>query len=225
MTRVRCTAILFDLDGVLVDSHACVERHWAIWAKRHGLDLAEVLAQAHGRRTVDTIRAVAPELDANSEAQTLDEAEASDREGIIALPGSADLVSSLPKGLWAVVTSGTRALALARLGYAGLPMPASLVTADDVAEGKPHPECYAKAARLLSVSPAECIVVEDTPAGVAAAQAASMRAVAVTTTHQREALAKADFCIDTLAAMRVSRLWAATQRTATLELELREVGA
>jgi sugar-phosphatase len=225
MTRVCCTAVLFDLDGVLVDSRACVERHWATWAERHGLDLAEVLAQAHGRRTADTIRAVAPELDAEGEARTFNEAEASDREGLIALPGSADLVRSLPKELWAVVTSGTRALALARLRYAGLPEPASLVTADDVTEGKPHPECYAKAARLLSLSPADCIVVEDTPAGIAAAHAASIRAIAVTTTHEREALAEADFYIDTLAGMKVSRLGAATQRTATLELELREVGA
>src|SRR4051812_30825281 len=99
MTHVHCAAVLFDLDGVLVDSRACVERHWASWARRNGLNLEEVFAQAHGRRTADTIRALAPELDAEGEARTFNEAEASDREGIIALPGAADLVHSLPKEL------------------------------------------------------------------------------------------------------------------------------
>jgi sugar-phosphatase len=128
----------------------------------------------------------------------------------------------LRKELWAVVTSGTRALALARFRYAALPVPTSLVTADDVTEGKPHPECYARAATLLSVSPADCIVVEDTPAGIAAAHAASMRAIALTTTYEREALAEADFCIETLAAMGVRSLGGATQPPSTLELELQE---
>jgi sugar-phosphatase len=163
---------------------------------------------------------VAPELDVEAEARTFDEAEASDREGISALPGSAELLHSLPKERWAVVTSGTRALALARLRYAALSVPNVLVTADDVDEGKPHPECYAKASTLLSVSPADCIVLEDTPAGIAAAHAASIRAIAVTTTYERDALAEAEFCIESLPAMRVSA--AAPHRPAALELELRE---
>jgi mannitol-1-/sugar-/sorbitol-6-phosphatase len=202
MIRLRCAAMLFDLDGVLVDSRSCVERHWHRWAARHGLDLAHVLAEAHGRRTVDTIRAVAPALDVEREATVFEEAEAADVEGIVALPGALDLLTALPESRWAVVTSGSRPLALGRLHATGLPVPPCLVTADDVDEGKPDPQGYLRAAGLLGRAPRECVVVEDTPAGIAAAQAASMRSIAVATTHPREALLGADVCIASLAELR-----------------------
>ena len=201
---------------------ACVERHWAIWAARHGLNFARVLEQVHGRRTVDTIRAVAPELDAEDEARDLNEAVVMDESGISAAPGAIELLHELPKDTWAIVTSGTRLVALARLAYVGLPVPACLITADDVDYGKPHPQGYATAARLLSASPSECVVVEDTPAGIASAHAASIRAIAVTSTHPPHGLTDADFRIESLQHVRAKPLGAKLGRPAALELELHQ---
>jgi mannitol-1-/sugar-/sorbitol-6-phosphatase len=202
MIQTRCAAILFDLDGVLVDSRACVERHWKRWAQQHNLELAEILRQAHGQRTVETIAAVAPTLDAVQEAEAIERAEAADSEGIVALPGAEALLDGLPEAAWAVVTSGTRRLALARLGYAGLPGPRYLITAEDVENGKPDPECYVRAATLLGREASDCVAVEDAPAGIAAAQAAGVRVVALGTTHPPDALANADFFVSSLAATR-----------------------
>src|SRR5262249_17289731 len=154
------------LDGVLVDSGAAVERAWEQWAARHGLQLDHVLAEAHGRRTTDTIRAVAPWLDAEAEARGLEEAEAADTDGGGALPGAASLLEVLPVGSWAVATSGTRSLATTRLMHAGLPLPEVLVTAEDVERGKPDPQPYVAAARALGVEPSRCLVIEDAPAGI-----------------------------------------------------------
>jgi sugar-phosphatase len=199
MVRIVCGAILFDLDGVLVDSRAAVERHWRRWAKGHGLDAEAIIARAHGRRSVDTIRDVAPHLDAEREGAALDKAEAADSEGIAAIAGAGELLRTLPETAWAVVTSASRKLALARLGYAGLPAPRSLVSADDVTAGKPSPAGYLHAADLLAREPGACLVVEDTPAGIAAGQAASMRVLALTTTYEPAVLAAADFCAASLA--------------------------
>ena len=146
---IRCGAVLFDLDGVLMDSRVCVERHWTRWANRHGIDVALVLAEAHGRRTTDTILAVAPSLDIAAEARLLEEAETVDFDGVTTLPGAAPLLEALPPGSWAVVTSGTRALATGRLAHGGLPMPEQLITADDVERGKPDPQPYLAGAAAL----------------------------------------------------------------------------
>jgi mannitol-1-/sugar-/sorbitol-6-phosphatase len=196
---IRCGAILFDLDGVLLDSRVCVERHWTRWAWRHGIDVALVLAEAHGRRTTDTIRAVAPLLDIAAEARLLEEAETVDFDGVTTLPGAARLLGALPSGSWAVVTSGTRPLATGRLAHGGLPIPERLITADDVEHGKPDPQPYLAGAAALKIEPAQCLVVEDAPAGIEAGKAAGMTVLALATTFEEGALAAADYVVGSLA--------------------------
>ena len=192
MQEFRCRAILFDLDGVLVDSTACIERHWTRWATGHGLDPALVIRAAHGRPTVETMREVAPHLCAEEETARLEAGEASDTDGVFAFSGAAELLRSLPEGTWAVATSGTRRTATNRLAQTGLPVPGVLITADDIRCGKPHPEPYLLAAKGLGLSTADCIVVEDAPPGVASARAAGARVIAVTTSHRADELAAAD---------------------------------
>src|SRR5271154_4268421 len=155
MTNFRCLAILFDLDGVLVDSTRSVERQWRIWAREQGIDGDKVIAVGHGVRAVEVIRAVAPHLDAEAEVRKLESREADDRDGVVVMPGAVELVGAIPEGRWCVVTSGTRHLASARLRLAGIPVPKILIAAEDVAFGKPHPEPYLKGAELLGVNPAE----------------------------------------------------------------------
>ncbi|GGR90557.1 haloacid dehalogenase [Streptomyces aureoverticillatus] len=174
-----CQAILFDLDGVLVDSMALIERILRAWAAGHGLDGDKAVSLSHGRRDIDVVRLIAPHLDAEAEARRIVAREERDFDGLAATPGAARLLEALPRGAWAVVTSGTRAVARGRLAAAGLPQPEHLVAADDVQHGKPHPEGYQSGAELLGVTPAQCVVVEDAPAGVRAARAAGMRCVGV----------------------------------------------
>jgi len=193
-----CQAILFDLDGVLVDSTQAVERVWLKWAAQHKLDSQLVLEQAHGRRTIETIRIVAPRLDADAETDNVEEMEIADKEGIIAIPGAADLLRSLPSDRFTIVTSATRALASARLRYAGLPVPERIITADDVTEGKPSPEPYLKGAATLRIAPADCLVFEDTPAGVESARAGGMRVIALTSTYSADELTAADAVLNSL---------------------------
>jgi sugar-phosphatase len=199
-----CAAILFDLDGVLVDSTRSVDRQWRLWAEERNLDAGKVMEIAHGRRTIEVVRIFAPHLDAPAEVVMLEAREAADSEGVNIMPGAVELVSSLPHGRWCVVTSGTRHLATSRLRLAGLPIPPVLVTADDVNEGKPHPEPYLMGARLLDVPPGNCLVIEDAPAGIKAARAAGMKAVALTSTYPREELTAADAVIERLSQLKVA---------------------
>jgi HAD superfamily hydrolase (TIGR01509 family) len=184
-------AVLSDLDGVLVDSGAAIEGTWRRFAARHGLDAEHVLAESHGRRTVDLIRLVAPRLDAVTEAARIEREEIEEAGGLRPLPGARELVESLPPDRFAIVTSGTRPLALARLRAAGIPVPDVLVTAEEVAIGKPDPDGYLRAAALLGVDPAHSLVLEDAPAGVEAGLAAGMTVIAVLTTNGETALRRA----------------------------------
>ena len=193
--------MLSDLDGVLVDSGAAIERTWRTFAERHGLDTASVLAESHGRRSVDLIRLVAPDLDAAAEAAAIEREEIESVEGLLPLPGARELVSSVPADRFAVVTSGSRALAVARLRAAGLPVPEVLVTAEQVEAGKPDPAGYLRAAALLGVDPSECLVLEDAPAGVAAGLAAGMTVIAVLTTNDESALRAAHRRVRSLRAL------------------------
>ncbi|HEY2860625.1 MAG TPA: HAD-IA family hydrolase [Terracidiphilus sp.] len=188
MVEITGRAILFDMDGTLVDSTACVEYMWGTWGERHGIALQDILAISHGRLTRDTIREIAPHLDAEAEAKALDDAAVTRGEGIVALRGARELVATLRPGEWAVVTSAPRALAEARLRFAGLPIPTCLVGNEDVRAGKPDPDGFLKAAAWLGVDPADCTVVEDTPAGILAARAAGMRVLAVGTTFPESEL-------------------------------------
>jgi sugar-phosphatase len=182
-----------------MDSRVCVERHWTHWANGHGFDVARVLAEAHGRRTIDTIRAVAPTLDIEAEARSLEGAESIDFEGVATLPGAAELLEALPSRSWTVVTSGTRALATGRLAHGGLPIPEHLITADDVERGKPDPQPYLAGAAVLAVDPVDCLVIEDAPAGIEAGKAAGMTVLAVATTFDARLLAAADHVTGSIA--------------------------
>ncbi len=204
MPLFHCSAILFDLDGVLVDSTRSVERHWRAWAQQKGLDPEEIMAIAHGVRAIEVIQRVAPHLDAAAEVREIEAREVIDRDGVVVMPGAAALVASIPDGQWGVVTSGTRLLASGRLRLMGLPAPKVLVTADDVANGKPHPEPYLKGAGLLGVRPADCLVIEDAPAGIQSARAGGMKVVGITSTYPAEALAQADAVIEKLGAIHVA---------------------
>ena len=198
MTEKPNRAVIFDLDGILVDSTAVVERAWRWWAEGHGLAVAEVLAIAHGRPSRDVVLELAPDLDSEAEARRLDGWEAEHSRGMMAMPGAAECLMTARRDAWAVVTSGSRELATARLDAAGLPLPRVLVTADDVEHGKPHPEPYQRASRALRVLPTSCLVVEDSPAGIAAAKGAEMTVLAVSTTHQASALQEADVVLGSM---------------------------
>jgi mannitol-1-/sugar-/sorbitol-6-phosphatase len=181
--QITCAAILFDLDGVLIDSTENIRRHWQGWAEQHNLDLDEIMRNAHGRRTVETMRLVAPHLPVEQEARAFAIMEAADTAGVVTIAGALELLSPLPPHAWAIVTSGDRALATARLRSRGLPVPQIMVTADDVVNGKPDPEPYLLAAKRFGLSPNACVVIEDSPAGLTSATAAGMRSIAVATTH------------------------------------------
>lgn len=182
------SAVLSDLDGVLVDSSAVIETTWRRFAERHELDPERVLAQMHGRRTIDLVRLVAPHLDAAAEAARIEREEIGAAEGVRPLPGARELVAAVPPERFAIVTSGTRPLAVARLRAAGLPVPQVLVTAEQVERGKPDPAGYLRAAALLGVDPAHSLVLEDAPAGVEAGRAAGMTVVGLLTTNTASAM-------------------------------------
>jgi sugar-phosphatase len=204
MPIFHCAAILFDLDGVLVDSTRSVDRQWRAWAREKGVDGDKVMAIAHGVRTIEVIRTVAPHLDADAEVWELENREADDQEGVEIMPGAIDLVRSIPEGRWGVVTSGTRLLASARLRFGGLPVPKILVTAEDVANGKPHPEPYLTGAKRMGFNPADCLVIEDAPAGIQAAHAGGMKVVGITSTYAATRLSEADFVVQSLPQIQVT---------------------
>jgi len=183
----------------LMDSTPSVERVWRTWAAQHGLDPDRIAPLAHGRRSIETIRAVAPELDAEKENVIVEQMEIDDKDGVTALPGAAELVAHLPPDRFAIVTSATRPLAVARLGYAGIPVPRHMITADDVIHGKPSPEPFLKGAALLGFAPEDCLVFEDSPAGIASARSAGMKAIALQTTYPADQLQAANAIIGSLA--------------------------
>ncbi|MGW0229044.1 HAD-IA family hydrolase [Actinopolymorpha singaporensis] len=200
---LRAEAVLLDLDGTLIDSTEALRRSWTTWAIEQELtqqDFARVLG--HGLTSAAIVAAlVPPERIAAAQAR-IDELEVEDVAGIVALPGAQAFVSSLPAGRWTIVTSGNRAVAGARLRAAGLPVPDTLVSADDVRNGKPDPEPYLLGAKRLGIPPERCVVVEDAPAGLAAARAAGMATIAVTTHYERAEL-DADLVVEDLQNVRV----------------------
>ena len=202
---LRCKAILFDLDGVLVDSAQCIERTWRGWASRHRLDPEIVISAAHGRRTRETIQLVAPELAADAEVASLEANEAMTAEGVHEIEGAGELLRGLPPESWAIVTSGIRAVADFRIRLMGLPSPRVMICADDIERGKPDPEGYLTAAARLGMSPADCIVIEDAPAGIEAAHSAGMRVIAIIGTYPAQMLGTADVVVNRLKDLTFSR--------------------
>ena len=196
-------AILFDLDGVLVDSIAAVEKTWLRWAERHGVDPALVLETVHEGPARDNVAKLAPGLDAQAEADAIDGAQAEDTEGVVALPGAAELTAALPPGRWAVVTSANTRLALSRLQAAAIPPPRVLVTIEAVERGKPAPDGYLAAASALGFPPQECLVVENAPSGVESGRAAGATVLALFTSHSRQRLADAHLMAEDLSATRL----------------------
>jgi mannitol-1-/sugar-/sorbitol-6-phosphatase len=183
MVEISCGGLLFDLDGVLIDSTPAVERVWTKWALAHGFDPAETVRRAHGRPSLATIKDLLPNAaDPIAENEVVLRGEIEDTEGVVPLPGARQLLDSIPDGRWALVTSCARPLAEVRLKAAGLPIPQRIVTSDDVRRGKPDPEPYLKGAALLGISAAECVVFEDAPAGVRSGKAAGARVIATRST-------------------------------------------
>jgi sugar-phosphatase len=199
---VAIGAVLFDFDGVLADSRDAVVRHWIDFAREFDLDPDALLADVHGRRSVDIIGEALSDRPAGEVREALDDferREIADTEGIVALPGAAELLDRLPERRWAIVTSGSRKLVETRLAAVRLPVPAVIVAADDVHRGKPHPDGYRTAAELLRVTSKECLVVEDAPSGIAAGHAAGARVLALSTTHDADELRKELTDVDILA--------------------------
>jgi len=201
MIAIRCSALLFDLDGVLIDSTPAVARVWHRWAVEHGLDTETVVHMAHGRPSRTTIRELLPNADIDREDREVERREMEDLDGVILLPGARQLLNILPPERWTIATSSTRPLAEVRLRAAGLPAPRTMITSSDVKIGKPDPEPYLKAAAKLGFAASDCIVVEDVPAGVRAGKAAGARVIAFLTTMIRSDLedAGADWIVQNCA--------------------------
>jgi sugar-phosphatase len=206
MMKIRCLGVLFDLDGVLVDSTPAVARCWKKWALRHGFLPDEVVRRAHGRPSIATMRELVPDADHEAADREMERWEIDDIAGVVPLPGAMRLLEVLPAKRWAIVTSCTRPLAEVRIRAAGLPLPAQLVTADDVQRGKPDPEPYIQGAMRLGLTPTDCVVLEDAPAGIRAGKASEASVIALRTTASDSelSLAGADWIIQDLDSLRVS---------------------
>ena len=182
MAVITAKAILFDLDGALIDSTPAVARVWAQWAIEHGFEPEKTVREAHGRPSIESIRELLPNADHHAENREVERREIEDTGGVIPLPGALELLLSLPPNRWAIVTSCTRPLAEVRIRAAGLPVPPTMITSSDITRGKPDPEPYVKGAHALGFSPADCVVVEDVPAGIRSGKAAGARVIALRTT-------------------------------------------
>ena len=191
MAQVLCSALLFDMDGVLIDSTPAVARVWRDWALEHHFDPEEVVMRSHGRPSIATVREYLPYADHEAENRIIERREIEDLEGVVALPGARELLQRLPADRWTIVTSATRPLAEVRLRAGVLPIPEKLVTSNDIQNGKPHPEPYLKAAAMLGYRASDCIVVEDVPPGIEAGLAAGARVIAFRTTCSPEVLERA----------------------------------
>jgi sugar-phosphatase len=195
--------ILFDMDGVLVSSLGSVERSWKTWAEARGIDPAFAIRTAHGRRAIETIRLLRPDLNDEQELKWLEDMEVEDKEGLQILHGVKPILEALPEKYWTVVTSATDRLARARMAYGGIPVPARMITADMVEKGKPDPEPYRRGAELLGLAPADCLVIEDSASGAKAGHAAGCKVLATLFSHSLESLSAADWIVNSLEDVRV----------------------
>ncbi len=202
--RLEAAGILFDMDGVLVSSLGSVERSWAKWGELRGVDGAKAILTAHGKRAIETIRLLRPDLDDQEELALIEQIEIDDTEDIQVLPGVQALLTGRPPGSWTICTSATERLARVRLEHAGLQPPERFISADKVEHGKPHPEPYLRGAALLGFPPERCLVIEDAPAGCEAGKAAGCTVLATLFSHSAEQLSAADRLVRSLDGLRVS---------------------
>ncbi len=202
--KIEVEGLLFDMDGILVSSLSSVERSWVKWGNMRGVDGAKALETAHGKRAIETIRLLRPDLNDLEELAIIEQIEMDDTEGLSVLPGIPELLRSLPAGSWTVCTSATERLARLRMEHVGLTPPVRFITADMVEHGKPHPEPYLRGAALLGFAPDRCLVFEDAPAGCGAGKAAGCTVVATLFSHTAEQLAMADYRVKSLEDVRVT---------------------
>jgi mannitol-1-/sugar-/sorbitol-6-phosphatase len=200
---ISCQGILFDMDGILISSLGSVERSWTKWARLHGVDPEHAVSVAHGRRAIETLAFLRPDLDSDAELKVIEDLEVADKEGLTLLPGVLELLAALPPNRWTVVTSATERLARVRMAAGGIPVPDRLVTADQVKQGKPNPEPFLAGAALLGFKPEACVVFEDSPSGTRAGRAAGCTVVATTFSHPAEALEAAHYLVRDLRDVRV----------------------
>ena len=195
---VRCKGILFDMDGILISSLGSVERSWTKWAQMRGIDPAYALSMIHGRRAIESVSQLRPDLDSIAELKIIEDIEIGDNAGLQVLPGVIDLLEELPEQRWTVVTSATDKLARVRLAAGGVPVPERMITADSVSEGKPNPAPFLAGAALLGLAPQDCVVFEDSASGVRAGHAAGCTVIATTFSHSVESLESADYLVPDL---------------------------
>ena len=188
---VTTRGVLFDMDGVLVNSTGSAERCWRIWAAHYGVPNADELTIQHGIRAVDIMEQLKPGVDKVDGLRLIEDMEIADTGDLHALPGARELLQSLPVSRWGIVTSATRRLLLGRLEAAQLPVPERVITAEDVTRGKPDPEPYRRGAAMVDAAPADCLVVEDAPSGVRAGVSAGCRVLGVEGTHTETVLREA----------------------------------
>ena len=195
---VRVRGVLVDMDGVLISSIDADERSWLRWARIHGIERGFPLKATHGRRAIDTILALCPELDPIEEARRLEDLDEQEREGTVVMPGAQNLLSSLPSAAWTIVSSASERLMRGRLGFAGIPIPPRVISAESVTRGKPDPEPYLAGAALLGIPTSECLVIEDAPSGIEAGRAAGCKVLAVLSSHEVKDLSGADWIVPSL---------------------------
>lgn len=200
---IRCKGVLFDMDGILISSLGSVERSWRAWAVSRGIDIAQAIHTAHGRRAIETVQLLRPDLDSEAELKFIEDLEVADNDGLAVLPGVLNLLAALPAQRWTVVTSATERLARVRLAAGGVPVPEKIITADHVTSGKPHPEPYLAGARLLGIDPKDCVVFEDSGSGTKSGRAAGCTVIGTTFSHPIEELGAAHYLVEDLTGISV----------------------
>ncbi|MGA2834043.1 MAG: HAD-IA family hydrolase [Terracidiphilus sp.] len=204
--QIRCKAVLFDMDGILISSVASVERSWTKWALLRGIDPETAIRAAHGCRAIETVAQLRPDLDSKAELALIEEIELADGKGLGVLPGVLNLLAALPPNRWTVVTSATERLARLRLAASGVPVPQHIIHADSVTEGKPNPAPFLAGAALLGFAAQECVVFEDSSSGAAAGRAAGCTVVATPFSHSIAALSAAHYLVKDLTGVAVALL-------------------
>jgi sugar-phosphatase len=203
---IRCKGVLFDMDGILISSIGSVERSWTTWAIARDIDPALAIHTAHGRRAIETIRKLRPDLNDEVELKYIEDLEVEDNEGLAVLPGVPELLAALPAHRWTVVTSATERLARIRMAAGGIAVPERIITADHVTSGKPHPAPYLKGAEILGIPASECVVFEDSGSGAKAGRAAGCTVVGTTFSHPIEELGAAHYLLPDLTGVTVETL-------------------